>query len=28
LIDELKESLPVWKRELYADGHHWIGERS
>ncbi len=28
LIDELKLSLPVWKKELYADGHHWIGERS
>ena len=28
LIDELKRSLPVWKKELYADGHHWIGERS
>ena len=28
LIDELKRSLPVWKREVYADGHHWIGERS
>ncbi len=28
LIDELKESLPVWKKEVYADGHHWIGDRS
>ena len=28
LIDRLKERLPVWKKELYADGHHWIGERS
>ena len=28
LIDELKRSLPVWKKEVYADGHHWIGERS
>jgi molybdopterin synthase catalytic subunit len=28
LIDTLKERLPVWKREDYADGHHWIGDRS
>ena len=28
LIDELKKSLPVWKKEIYEDGHHWIGERS
>ncbi len=28
LIDELKRSLPIWKKEVYADGHHWIGDRS
>jgi len=28
LIDTLKERLPVWKKEVYADGHHWIGDRS
>ena len=28
LIDELKLSLPVWKKEVYAEGHHWIGDRS
>jgi MoaE-MoaD fusion protein len=28
LIDALKASLPVWKRECYSDGHHWIGEGS
>ena len=28
LIDELKASLPVWKKEMYANGHHWIGDRS
>jgi len=28
LIDELKLSLPVWKKEVYSDGHHWIGDRS
>jgi molybdopterin synthase catalytic subunit len=28
LIDELKRTLPIWKKEIYGDGHHWIGERS
>ena len=28
LIDELKASLPIWKREHYPDGDHWIGDRS
>ena len=28
LIDELKASLPVWKKEFYGDGEHWIGDRS
>ncbi len=28
LIDELKRTLPIWKKEVYSDGHHWIGERS
>ena len=28
LIDELKASLPVWKKEFYPDGEHWVGERS
>jgi len=28
LIDELKASLPVWKKEIYATGSHWIGDRS
>jgi molybdopterin synthase catalytic subunit len=28
LIDELKLTLPIWKKEVYADGHHWIGDRS
>ncbi|MDP6540167.1 MAG: molybdenum cofactor biosynthesis protein MoaE [Planctomycetota bacterium] len=26
LIDELKRSLPVWKKEFTADGGAWIGE--
>ncbi|MBL8863332.1 MAG: molybdenum cofactor biosynthesis protein MoaE [Planctomycetes bacterium] len=28
LIDALKQTLPIWKKEVYADGHTWIGERS
>ncbi len=28
LIDELKASLPIWKKEVYDDGHEWIGDRS
>jgi molybdopterin synthase catalytic subunit len=28
LIESLKERLPVWKKEVYQDGQHWIGERS
>jgi molybdopterin synthase catalytic subunit len=28
LIDHLKERLPLWKKEVYHEGHHWIGDRS
>ena len=28
LIDELKTRVPLWKKELYGDGHHWINDRS
>jgi molybdopterin synthase catalytic subunit len=28
LIDELKARVPLWKKEVYADGEHWIGDRS
>jgi MoaE-MoaD fusion protein len=28
LIDELKKSMPIWKKEIYSDGEEWIGERS
>lgn len=28
LIDELKARVPLWKKEIYTDGHHWIGERA
>jgi len=27
LIDELKRDVPLWKKEVYADGHEWLGER-
>ncbi len=27
-IDTLKETVPIWKREVYSDGVSWIGERS
>jgi molybdopterin synthase catalytic subunit len=28
LIDELKASLPIWKKEHYGDGSEWVGDRS
>lgn len=24
-IDELKRRVPIWKKEVYADGSHWVG---
>jgi molybdopterin synthase catalytic subunit len=27
-IDELKEHVPLWKKEVYADGEEWIGRGS
>ncbi|MEA2499486.1 MAG: MoaE-MoaD fusion protein [Actinomycetota bacterium] len=24
-IDEIKRSVPIWKREVYADGTSWVG---
>ncbi len=24
LIKELKRTVPIWKKELYADGEHWV----
>lgn len=26
IIDELKKSVPIWKKESYVDGESWIGE--
>lgn len=25
LIDEVKASVPIWKKEIYADGSSWVG---
>ena len=25
MIDEIKTTVPIWKREVYADGSSWIG---
>jgi molybdopterin synthase catalytic subunit len=25
LIDELKATVPIWKKEIYADGTAWVG---
>ena len=27
LIDELKSRVPIWKREFFADGDHWVNAR-
>ncbi|MGH2754948.1 MAG: molybdopterin synthase catalytic subunit [Actinomycetota bacterium] len=24
-IDELKASVPIWKKEIYEEGHAWVG---
>jgi molybdopterin synthase catalytic subunit len=28
VIDELKERVPLWKKELYGGGEEWIGRGS
>jgi molybdopterin synthase catalytic subunit len=28
VIDELKERVPLWKKEVYSDGEEWIGRGS
>jgi molybdopterin synthase catalytic subunit len=25
IIDELKRSVPIWKKEMYSDGSSWVG---
>jgi molybdopterin synthase catalytic subunit len=27
VIDELKKSVPIWKKEFYRDGEVWVGDR-
>ena len=27
-IDTLKETVPLWKKEVYEDGEEWIGRGS
>ncbi|MDQ3877277.1 MAG: molybdenum cofactor biosynthesis protein MoaE [Actinomycetota bacterium] len=24
-IDTIKDTVPIWKKEVYADGHAWVG---
>ncbi len=28
IIDTIKETVPIWKKEFYNDGSHWIGSGS
>lgn len=28
MIDTIKETVPIWKKELYADGSAWVGTGS
>jgi molybdopterin synthase catalytic subunit/molybdopterin converting factor small subunit len=28
IIEQLKASVPIWKREVYADGSTWVGQGS
>ncbi len=25
VIDAIKDTVPIWKREIYADGSSWVG---
>jgi molybdopterin synthase catalytic subunit len=25
IIDELKQTVPIWKKEMYSDGSSWVG---
>ncbi len=27
LIDELKHTVPIWKKEVYTEGEAWIDDR-
>lgn len=28
IIDEIKASVPIWKKEIYADGSSWVGSEA
>lgn len=28
IIDEIKREVPIWKKEIYADGSSWVGAGS
>lgn len=28
MIDQIKREIPIWKREIYADGDSWVGAGS
>jgi molybdopterin synthase catalytic subunit len=27
LIDELKRTVPIWKKEIYTEGEAWVDDR-
>jgi molybdopterin synthase catalytic subunit len=27
-IDRLKETVPIWKKEVWTDGEEWVGPRT
>ncbi|HET7152630.1 MAG TPA: molybdenum cofactor biosynthesis protein MoaE [Candidatus Kapabacteria bacterium] len=27
-VEQIKKKLPVWKKEVYSDGSHWVGAGS
>ena len=28
IIDQLKETVPIWKKEVFEDGEEWVGARA
>ena len=24
LVDQIKQTVPIWKKEYFEDGHHWV----
>jgi molybdopterin synthase catalytic subunit len=27
MLERLKREVPIWKREVFADGAEWVGDR-